>query len=163
MFKLNEEKYKNVILYLAKHVGQNGVWGKKKMYKLLYFLDFDFFEKYEKPITGDIYHKLLMGPAPSYFDAISIDLKKKGLLQISIGKTGSGYKDAVVYKSLSDPDEKVFSKEEKMMMDRIIKLYGNKTGKQLEILTHNEAPYLAVGENEEMPLELAHYRGTLFS
>ena len=163
MFKLNEEKYKNVILYLAKNVGQNGVWGKKKMYKLLYFLDFDFFEKYEKPVTGDIYHKLLMGPAPSYFDAIALELKNKGLLQISTGRTGNGYKDAVVYKSLIDPDEKVFSKEEKKMMDRVIKLYGDKTGKQLEILTHKEAPYLAVGENEEMPLELAHYRGTIFS
>ena len=163
MFKLNEEKYKNVILYLSKKIGQNGVWGKKKMYKLLYYIDFDFFEKYERPITGDIYHKLQMGPAPSYFDAIAQELKKQGLLQISINKTGNGHNDAYVYKALANPKDNAFTAEEKAMLDRIIKLYGNKTGKQLENLTHKEAPYLAVEEGEEMPLELAHYRGTKFN
>lgn len=162
MFKLNEEKYKNVILYLSKNVGQNGVWGKKKMYKLLYYLDFDFFEKYERPITGDIYHKLQMGPAPSYFDAIAFELQKEGKLEIGKGRTGAGFNDAVIYKALEDPNLKVFTKEEKEMLDRIVRLYGNKSGSQLETLTHKEAPYLAVDEGEEMPLELAHYRGTEF-
>ena len=48
------------------------------------------------------------------------------------------------------------------MLDRVIRLYGNKSGRQLENLTHKEAPYLAVDEGEEMSLELAHYRGTDF-
>lgn len=162
MFKLNEEKYKNVILYLSKNVGNGSVWGKKKMYKLLYYLDFDFFEKYEKPITGDIYHKLQMGPAPSYFDVIALELKKEGRLEISKGKTYAGFNDAVVYKALEEPNADSFTKEEKKMLDRVIKLYGNKSGSQLETLTHKEAPYLAVDEGEEIPLELAHYRGTDF-
>jgi len=162
MFKLNEEKYKNVILYLAKNTGSGSVWGKKKMYKLLYYLDFDFFEKYEKPVTGDIYHKLQMGPAPSYFDAIAQELKEENKLEIGKGRIGAGFNDAVVYKAKTEPDLSVFSKEEKLMMNRIIKLYGGKSGTQLETLTHKEAPYLAVDEGEEMPLELAHYRGTQF-
>jgi uncharacterized phage-associated protein len=162
MFKLNEDKYKNVILYLAKNVGQGSVWGKKKMYKLLYYLDFDFFEKYEKPITGDIYHKLPMGPAPSYFDVIALDLKKNGLLEINKRKTAPGYNDAYVYKAKINPDLKLFTKQEILMLKRVIKKYGGKTGKELEDLTHKEAPYLAVNDGEEMPLELAHYRGTHF-
>ena len=162
MFKLDENKYKNVILYLSKNVGSGSVWGKKKMYKLLYYLDFDFFEKYERPITGDIYHKLQMGPAPSYFDVIANELQTEGKLEIGKGKTGMGFNDAVVYKALEDPEPNAFTKEEKEMLDRIIKLYGSKSGSQLETLTHKEAPYLAVDEGEEMPLELAHYRGTNF-
>lgn len=160
MFKLNEIKYKNVILYLSKNIGRNGVWGKKKMYKLLYYADFDFFEKYEKPITGDIYHRLQMGPAPTYFDAIANDLKIEGKLDITKRETGNGYNDVFVYKAISNPDNNAFTKNEKAMLDRIIKLYGDKTGKQLEALTHKEAPYLAVSEGEEMPLELSFYRGT---
>jgi uncharacterized phage-associated protein len=162
MFKLDKEKYKNVILYLSKNVGSGSVWGKKKMYKLLYYLDFDFFEKYEKPITGDIYHKLPMGPAPSYFDVLALELQKEGKLKISKGKTGAGFNDAVVYRALKDPESDAFSKKEKEMFDRVIKLYGNKSGSQLEALTHKEVPYLAVDEGEKMPLELAHYRGTKF-
>lgn len=163
MFKLNEEKYRNVILFLAKNSSQRTIWGKKKMYKLLYFLDFDFFEKYERPITGDIYHKLQMGPAPSYFDVIAEELVNDKLLGVDRGKSGPGYNDAYVYKALKDPKMSVFDKEEIKMLERIVKKYGSKTGKQLETLTHKEAPYLAVNEGEEIPLELAHYRGTDFN
>jgi len=162
MFKLNEDKYKNAILFLSKNVGKGSVWGKKKMYKLLYFLDFDFFEKYERPVTGDIYHKIAMGPAPSYFDVLANELKKEGLLSITKRKTGLGYKDTVVYKALGQPDMSIFDGEETEMLKRVVKTYGDKTGTELEDLTHKEAPYLAVGEGEEMPLELAHYRGTEF-
>ncbi len=163
MFKLNEEKYKNAILFLSRNTGQGAVWGKKKMYKLLYFLDFDFFEKHEKPITGDIYHKIQMGPAPSYFDPMAQELVDSGVLSISRGKSGPGYNDAYVYKALKDPDLSVFDREEIKMLERIVNKYGNKTGAELEVLTHKEAPYLAVEEGEEMPLELAHYRGTDFN
>ena len=162
MFKLNETKYKNAILYLSKNCNGGRVWGKKKMYKLLYFLDFDFFEKYEKPITGDIYHKLQMGPAPAYFDAIAEELKKDGALEIGKGNSGNGYNDAVVYRALEDPDVSVFESGEVNMLKRVVRKYGDKNGKELEILTHKEAPYLAVEDGEEMPLELAHYRGTVF-
>lgn len=162
MFRLNEKKYQNAILYFTSNIGQGAVWGKKKLYKLFYFLDFDFFEKYEKPITGDIYHKLQMGPAPSYFDAIAEELKKKGSIDISSRTTGAGYNNTIVYKALKLPDMSVFTQDEINMLKRIIKLYGDKTGLELETLTHKEAPYLAVEDGEEIPYELAHYRGTDF-
>lgn len=162
MFKLNEKKYRNAILYLTGKIGRGSVWGKKKMYKLLYFLDFDFFEKYERPITGDIYHKLQMGPAPSYFDAIAADLKKEGLLDITKTKVCPGYNDAFIYKALAKPDISVFDKSEVEMLERVIKKYGDKSGTELETITHKEAPYLAVEDGEEIPLELSHYRGTNF-
>jgi uncharacterized phage-associated protein len=162
MIKLNEQKYRNIILFLAKKCDHGSVWGKKKMYKLLYYLDFDFFEKFEKPITGDVYHRLQMGPAPSYFDAIVDEMIKEGKLKLTKRKSGLGYNDAFVYQALQDPDLSVFNKEEIKMLKRIVKKYGKKTGTQLENLTHKEAPYLAVNDGEEIPLELAHYRGTDF-
>ncbi len=162
MFKLNEEKYRNAILYFASKVGKGSVRGRKKMYKLFYYLDFDFFEKYEKPITGDVYHKLQMGPAPSYLDAIVSDLAKENLLSVTKRKTSPGYKDTVVYKALKKPDLGVFNAKELETLKKVAKKYGDKTGTELEVLTHKEAPYLAVEEGEEIPLELAHYRGTDF-
>lgn len=162
MLKLNEKKYKNAILFLSKNTRRGSVWGKKKMYKLLYFLDFDFFEKHERSITGDVYHNLQMGPAPTYFDAMVDELVKNGLLKVGRGKSGPGYNDAYIYIALKDPDESVFDEEELEMLKRIVRKYGDKTGTQLETLTHKEAPYLAVDKGQEMPLELAHYRGTKF-
>lgn len=162
MFKLDERKYRNAILYFASKISNGAVRGRKKMYKLFYYLDFDSFERFDRPITGDIYHKLQMGPAPSYFNAITADLEKEGLLSITKDGTGSGYNDTIVYKALVGPDVGVFSPDEIKILDRVIKAYGNKTGTELEKLTHKEAPYLAVDDGEEIPLELAHYRGTDF-
>ena len=162
-YKLNEPKYKNALLYLSKHIGKGTIVGKKKLYKLFYYLDFDFFEKYDKPFTGDIYHRLPMGPAPSYLDAIAYEMQNKGQLKISKQPTSPGYDDSYAYEALTEPDTKIFNKNELSMMDRVIKLYGGKTGTELEKLTHSEAPYLAVKDGEEIPLELAHYRGTFAS
>ncbi len=72
---LNEEKYKATILYLVNSLGE--IEGKKKAYKLMYYLDFDFFEAYEKPFTGETYKALPMGPAPIYFTAIVEELVKE--------------------------------------------------------------------------------------
>ena len=59
--KINEKKYQNTILFFAKKI-QNGTLGKLKIMRILYFLDFDFFEKYGRSITGDEYLRFEFGP-----------------------------------------------------------------------------------------------------
>lgn len=52
--KLNKEKAKQVILYLLNKCGK---MTKEKLFCLLYFCDFDFYEKYEKHFMGFKYLK----------------------------------------------------------------------------------------------------------
>ncbi len=49
------------------------------------------------------------------------------------------------------------------MLDRVVLKYGNLTGKQLEELSHAEAPYTAAQPYQEVPYEFTYYRGTDFS
>ena len=75
---INQKKYQNTVLYLCQKL--NGeVRGKKKLVKLLYFADFDFYEKYQKSITGDIYKALPMGPFPIKLDMVTDSMAKKRL------------------------------------------------------------------------------------
>jgi len=53
-----------------------------------------------------------------------------------------------------------FSAEEKSMLDRVIRLYGGQSGKNLEILSHSEAPYNAVSLLQIIPYEYSLYRDT---
>ena len=54
-----------------------------------------------------------------------------------------GYNATEVYKCLTEPDISVFNEEEnESRFDRIVKKYGHLTGKQLEELSHAEAPYI---------------------
>ena len=73
---LQKKKYQQVILYLCKKLGGE-IQGKKKLAKLLYFADFDFFEKNQKPITGDTYKALPMGPVPVSFEKIISEMSEK--------------------------------------------------------------------------------------
>ncbi len=157
-FTLDKNKYKAAILYMANSLGQ--IEGKKKAYKLLYFLDFDFYEAYEKPFTGETYKALDMGPAPHYFAGIMDELVKEGKIKIeNVRKSPTHQNDTVIYKPLKTADFN-FSADEKKMLDRVLHLYGSQTGKSLEILSHAEAPYNAVDLYQIIPYEYSLYRDT---
>ena len=50
--KLNKKKLRGVILYLARRVPD---LTEEKLHCLLYFIDFDYYEKYERSLTGLTY------------------------------------------------------------------------------------------------------------
>ena len=159
---LNRKKYQNAILYLCRKLGGE-VRGKKKLAKLLYFADFDLYEKIQKSITGDVYRALPMGPVPVALEEITVEMAKKKMLGIKRVEEREGYNATEIYKCLIEPDLSVFDEEEKKMLDRIVVKYGHLNGKQLEELSHAEAPYVGTELRKEIPYELAFYRGTDFS
>ncbi len=158
---LHRKKYQNAVLYLCQRL-KGEVRGKKKLAKLLYFADFDLYEKNQKSITGDVYRALPMGPVPSALEEITAEMTKKKTLGIEQVEEREGYNATEVYRCLVEPDISVFDTEEKNMLDRIVLKYGNLTGKQLEELSHAEAPYVGTELRKEIPYELAFYRGTDF-
>ena len=161
MPNLNEKKYENAILYLAQKLGGE-IRGKKKLAKLLYFADFDFFEKYEIPFTGEVYKRLPMGPFPIHLEEILEKLKNDGKMSINSTEEFENYLPTEIYKGIQPPDISSFTAEEKAMLERIVQKYGLLTGKDMENLTHAEAPYIGTEDNKEIMYELAFYRGCCF-
>jgi len=157
-YTLDKNKYKEAFLYITNALGK--IEGMKKAYKLLYFLDFDYYEAYEKPFTGETYRSLQMGPVPVYFNGIIQELTKEKKIEVIKKKLAPSHDhDIVIYKPLKKTSF-LFSKQEKRMLDRIIRLYGNQTGKDLEKLSHSEAPYNAVDLYQVIPYEYSFYRDT---
>jgi len=133
-------KYEQLLLLILKKLG-NKLEGRKKFWKLLYFLDFDMFEYSDRPLAGDTYAKWDMGPRPVNLDDKLTALKTKGFMNIkSRDIYGPGYKDTKIYrlkKILNNEEikylESVFDKKEKFIIERDIKLYGNKNGREYEL------------------------------
>jgi len=159
---LHRKKYQNAILYLCCRLGGE-VRGKKKLAKLLYFADFDFYEKYNKSITGDVYKALPMGPFPAALEEITKELAEENQLVVEQSGGIGGYNKTEVYRALSEPDEDTLDEDEKKMLDRVALRYGNLNGKQLEELSHAEAPYVGTEPQHQIPYELTFYRGTDFA
>lgn len=159
---IHSKKYKQAILYLCSKLGKE-IRGKKKLAKLLYFVDFDFFEKYQKHFTGDKYKALPMGPFPISLEKITKEMAKDKILKIQSVEERKGYTPTEVYTCTKDPDVSIFTPEEIKMLDRIAVRYGHLNGKQLEDLTHAEAPFVGTEPKKEIQYELAFYRGTDFN
>lgn len=158
---INLDKYQEAILYLCQKLGGK-ICGKKKLAKLLYFADFDNFEKTGESITRDKYFALPMGPFPTSLDAVTKEMQKGNRLTVKQTEW-HGYPTEVYACVLKCPPPKHLTTEEKTMLDRVAKKYGGLTGKQLEDLSHQEAPYIATELQQEISYELTYYRGTDFT
>ena len=156
MVKINEKKYKNLILFFANKI-KNGTLGKLKIMKLLYFLDFDYFEKYGKPVAGDEYLRFDNGPIPRMAEKILKEMNGKDI-KITKRKIGSGYNDQQHIESLKEFDINLFSKEELLMMEEIANKWEKFSGAEMKNASHGEAPWIATKPNSVIDYNLSYYR-----
>ena len=156
MARINEKKYKNAILFFA-HKIRNGTLGKLKLMKLLYFLDFDFFEKYGRSVTGDEYLRFENGPVPRQAEKM---IKKMLGREIKINnrKVAAGYNDQQHIEPLTDFDVDVFSREELLMLEETANKWEKFSGAEMKSASHGEAPWIATKPNDVIDYNLALYR-----
>lgn len=156
MVKINEKKYKNAIIFFAKKI-QNGTLGKLKIMKLLYYLDFDFFEKYGRSVTGDEYLRFDNGPVPRMAEKILKEMNGKQIT-ITTRKIKPGYNDQQHIEALRDFDINIFTKEELMMMEDVADKWEKFTGTEMKTASHGEAPWISTKPNDVIDYNLALYR-----
>jgi uncharacterized phage-associated protein len=153
---MNEKKYKNLILFFANKI-KNGTLGKLKIMKLLYFLDFDYFEKYGKSVSGDEYLRFDYGPVPKMAKRILEKMDGKDI-KITKMKIGSGYNDQQLIEPMRDFDISLFSKEELLMMEETAGKWEKFSGTEMKNASHGEAPWIATKPNGVIDYNLSYYR-----
>jgi len=156
MAKINEKKYKNAVLFFANKIC-NGTLGKLKLMKLLYYLDFDFFEKYGRSITGDEYLRFEHGPVPRMGEKILKQMQGKDIKIVS-RKMPKGYNDQQHIEATKEFDPAVFTNEEILMLEEIAGKWEKFTGAEMKMASHGEAPWIATKTDEVIDYNLAYYR-----
>jgi transcriptional regulator with XRE-family HTH domain len=152
----NLRKCKEVLLYiLGKTAGKPNV-GMTALYKLLYFIDFDYYEKYEEQLMGLTYMKNTYGPTPREFVSVMEDMKVAGEAE----EVKSNYFTFEQRKFLPrrTANLSLFSAQELAMVDSVLARYSDMSAKQLSDLTHEDTPWAAAGENENVKYEHVFYR-----
>ena len=78
------EKLRQVLLYVLNKVGGKPNVGETVLYKLLYFIDFDYYEKYGQSVTGLEYYHNHFGPTPKTrdFRALVQNMEQAGELEV---------------------------------------------------------------------------------
>jgi uncharacterized phage-associated protein len=151
---MNKEKYKNAILFFSENVPALGV---TKLNKLLYFLDFDHFEKYGDAVTNDVYENKDLGPVPRNVETILEEMQAENLIDI----VPEQVIDFVRYHLLAKAKHNmsIFKPSEIEVLCETNEKWSRHTAKEIVMASHGEAPWLATRNGEDIPYPLAYYRG----
>ena len=157
----NLKKFREVLLYILNKVGAKPNIGETVIYKLLYFMDFDFYEKYEEQLVGATYIKNIHGPTPVEFRKIverMIDEKE-------IEKVASNYFQypQVKYLPLRPADLSVLKAHEKEMIDDVLCRLSDMNASQIGEHSHNDVPWLTTSKGKIIEYEAVFYRTKPYS
>lgn len=152
----NMEKFKQVLLYvLGKTAGKPNI-GMTALYKLLYFIDFDYYEKYEEQLMGLTYIKNHYGPTPREFVKVVEQMKKNDEIE-EIQSRHFAYEQKK-FLPHREPDLTKLSAQELEMIDDVLGRYGNLTAAQLTSISHEDTPWAVANDNEDIDYEHVFYR-----
>lgn len=154
--KENTEKFKEILLYILGKVGSRPNIGQTVLYKLLYFIDFDYYEKYEEQLVGATYIKNLYGPTPVSFAKIIHQMEEEGKLV----EVKSKYfdKDQTKYVPVTEADVSGLSGQELKHIDNELERLAHFSAKQLSELSHKDTPWLVAKDKAVINYEHVFYR-----
>jgi transcriptional regulator with XRE-family HTH domain len=157
----NINKFKQVFLYvLEKTAGKPNV-GMTVLYKLLYFIDFDYYEKYEKQLMGLTYIRNHHGPTPREFAKVVEGMKEHG--EIEEVKSQYFTFEQLKYLPHQRADLSVLGAQEIELVDSVLARYGDKSATELSNLSHEDTPWSVAKEGENIEYEHVFYRPEKFS
>jgi uncharacterized phage-associated protein len=151
-------KYREVLRYLLASDANNDKLGKVKLMKLLYYADFDHFEKHGKSITGDRYYKLPYGPVPGQAQLILESMRDAGLINVEHRPV---FRYMKYYFSLTEKGtikEYELHPDELATLAAVVEKWKNHSTEEIVLASHGEPPWQKVGYGTEIPYELVYFR-----
>lgn len=155
------DKFKQVLLYILNKVGAKPNVGETVLHKLLYFIDFDYYERYEENLMGLTYIKNYYGPTSVEFKSIIDDMREKG----EIEAVNSAYFDypQKKYLPLKRPDLTVLSAREVAHIDNVLFRLSDKSAAELENYSHEDIPWVSAKFGKSLSYESVFYRDEKYS
>jgi transcriptional regulator with XRE-family HTH domain len=157
----NLRKFKEVLIYILNKVGAKPHIGETVIYKLLYFMDFDYYEKYEEQLIGATYLKNRYGPT-------ALEFKKIVNLMIAQGEI-TEVKDKYFkypqrkYLPLRKPDLSIFKGNEIEVINDVLDRLSDMNARQISDYSHNDVPWLTTEEGKIIEYEAVFYRTPAYS
>ena len=156
----NLQKFKEVLLYVLNKIGSKPNIGESVLYKLLYFIDFDFYEKYEEQLIGATYIKNHYGPTPKEFIKIVKEMEGKDLIKVK----DSYFKyPQTKYLSKRESDLTRLKAHEIKMIDSVLDRLSDMNAAEISNYSHKDVPWLTTENGEIIDYESVFYRTNPYS
>jgi transcriptional regulator with XRE-family HTH domain len=153
----NYQKFKEVLIYILSKVGAKPNVGETVLYKLLYFIDFDYYEKYEEQLIGATYIKNQHGPTPVEFKSIIEEAIENGEI-IPVKSKYFGL-DQRKYLPVRDPDlTKLINAREIKHIDEVLARLSDYNATELTAISHEDVPWIIAEDLKPIDYEAVFYR-----
>ena len=156
----NVAKFKEVLLYILSRVGSKPNVGETVLYKLLYFIDFDYYEKYEEQLIGATYIKNHHGPTPKEFTKVVEDMENKDLVRVRSQYFQFPQKK---YLPLRKPAISRLSAKELSVIDSVLERLSDKNAAEISAYSHDDVPWLTTEDGQVIDYESVFYRTPAYS
>ena len=157
----NLEKFREVFLYLLNKVGAKPNIGETVIQKLLYFIDFDYYEKFEEQLIGATYIKNKYGPTPIEFIKVIEDMIADDEI-VKIKNKRFNF-NQTRYLPLRKADLSMLKANELNTIDEVLDKLSDMNARQIEDYSHNDIPWLGTDDNTKIDYEAVFYRTTPYS
>jgi len=134
------EKFKEVLLYILERIGARPNIGEAVVCKLMYFIDLDYYEKFEEQLIGAKYIKNHFGPTPVAFPEIIAQMEEEGDLTRVIKKYFQH--DQKKYSPRRSANLSNFSAQEKELIDWEIERFKGFNATKMRDYSHRDVPGL---------------------
>lgn len=150
------QKFKEVLLYILEKVGAKPNIGETAIYKLLYFIDFDYYEKFGEKLIGANYIKNHYGPTPMDFKKVISEMEQNEEVETVISKYFQY--DQRKYLPRRSPNISIFNAREIEHVNDVLAKFSDKTGKELSDYSHEDVPWKITKEKEIIHYDLVFER-----
>ena len=157
----NLEKFKEVFLYILNKVGSKPNIGETVIYKLLYFIDFNFYEKYEEQLIGAAYLKNRFGPTPVEFKKI-VDRMIEAKEITKVENKHFQYPQRK-YLPLRKPDLSKIRANELEVIDTVLARLSDMNAAEISNYSHGDVPWLTAENGKIIEYESVFYRVSPYS
>lgn len=159
--EIKVDKFKEVLLYILNHVGSRPNVGETVIWKLLYFVDFDFYEKYEEHLIGATYIKNKFGPTPIESAKILNKMIETG--EITTVKSQRAGFDQKKYIPNREPDLSKLKAHEIKLIDEVLARLSHMGARQISEYSHGDIPWVTTEEQVPIDYESVFYRTPQYS
>ena len=157
----NLTKFKEVMLYILNKVGSKPNIGESVLYKLLYFIDFNYYERYEEQLIGATYIKNNYGPTPKEFIVVVEEMQDLEEI-VKVEDKYFQYPQRK-YLPLRAPDLSGLRANELKMIDEVLEKLSDMNASQISEYSHKDVPWLTTDDGEIIDYESVFYRTPEYS
>ena len=154
-------KLKETFLYVLEKIGALPNIGEGVICKILYFIDFDYYEKYEEQLIGAVYIKNHYGPTPAAFTEIVKQMERDGDLAPVVKKYFQY--DQKKYLPRRKADLSIFSAREKELIDAEIERFKDFNADKIKEYSHKDVPWIGTDDLQPISYEAVFCRTAEFS